>query len=220
MSTNYPILTTPRGVFIFPHLSVPDTKFVKPDGEYHTKFALDADLESTGTFIELLATMLDEFINAYRKDKSNKMTPAKYKKTSLADLFEEDVDEEGEETGRLLFKFKLKAKVETAKKSWFQKPRLFDSSASLIKGEVNIWTGSEGKVNVEVFPYFMQSSKTFGLSLRIKGAQILKLVSGQGVSAEDMGFGTEDDGYVAEPDAAGFEDESDGGTVDGQQAEF
>ena len=59
MSTNYPILTTPRGVFIFPHLTVPDTKFVKPDGEYHTKFALDADLESTSAFIDTLAALLD-----------------------------------------------------------------------------------------------------------------------------------------------------------------
>ncbi|MDK1104232.1 MAG: hypothetical protein QGD93_11570 [Actinomycetota bacterium] len=215
-------MTTPRGVFIFPHLTVPDTKFVKPDGEYHTKFALDADLESTSSFVDQLAALLDEFIAEYRRNKDNKMTAAKYKKTSLADIFEDEVDEEGEDTGRLVFKFKLKAKVETAKKSWNQKPRLFDSSAAPIVGEVNIWTGSEGKVNVEVFPYFMQSSKTFGLSLRIKGAQILKLVSGQGVSAEDMGFGTEDDGYVAEPDAAGFEDESDGGEggTDGQQAEF
>ena len=219
MSTNYPILTTPRGVFVYPHLTVPDTKFVKPDGEYHTKFALDSSLESTDEFVTQLADLLDSFVADYRSDKANNMTPAKYKKTSLADLFEEDVDEEGQETGRLLFKFKLKAKVETAKKSWTQKPRLFDSSAAPIVGEVNIWTGSEGKCNIEVFPYYMQSSKTFGLSLRIKGAQILKLVSGQGVNAADMGFGTEDDGYVAEPDGEGFENESDGGD-DGGQTEF
>lgn len=222
MSNDYPILTTPRGVFIYPHLSEPDTKYVKPDGEYHTKFALDSDLETTDVFISTLQELLEQFISEFRADKSNKMTPAKYKKTFRSDLFEDDVDEEGADTGRVLFKFKLKAKIETAKKSWFQRPRLFDSSAAPIKGKINIWTGSEGKCNLEVFPYYMQSTKTFGLSLRVKGAQILKLVSGQGASAEDMGFGTEDDGYVAEPDAEGFQDESqgEGGDGDGEQSEF
>lgn len=218
-------MTTPRGVFIYPHLTEADTKYVKPDGVFHTKFAIESDLESTDEFVVELERLLDEFVAEYRADKSNKMTPAKYKKTSLADIYEDDVDDEGEETGRLIFRFKLNAKVETAKKSWNQYVRLFDSSAAPIKGAINIWTGTEGKANIEVFPYFMASTKTFGLSLRIKGAQILKLVSGQGATAKDMGFGAEDDGYVAEPEAEGFDDESnaegnDGGEGESGQEEF
>jgi len=51
------------------------------------------------------------------------------------------------------------------------------------------------------------------LSLRLKGAQILKLVSGGGANADDMGFGAEE-GFVAEPAKEGFSDES------GDDAEF
>lgn len=206
---NYTRLTSPRGVFVYPHLTEPDTKFVKPDGEYHTKFALDAEDEVTEAFVAKLQAILD----AYIEENPDELTKAKLKKATKAEIGEEEVDDEGEETGRLIFKFKLKAVVSTKDKSWPQKPRLFDSSANPIEGDINIWTGSEGKANIEVFPYYMESTKTFGLSLRIKGAQILKLVEGSGgASASDMGFGTEDDGYVSDSSGAanGFEDEGDG----------
>ena len=203
MANKYPTITTPRGVFIFPHLTAPDTKFVKPDGEYHTKFALPADDAATTKLQAELTRLMEEYIEA----NENELKPAVIKKALRADLWEDELDDEGEETGRVIFKFKLKAKVETKTKSWEQKPRLFDSAAQPIQGEPNIWTGSEGKVNVEVFPYFMQSSKTFGLSLRCVGAQILKLVEGSGgPDASAMGFGAEEDGYVAND--SGFDDET------------
>ena len=43
--------TTPRGILVYPHLTEADTKFVKPDGEYHTKFALDADSKEATALI-------------------------------------------------------------------------------------------------------------------------------------------------------------------------
>ena len=193
MKKQYTRLTTPRGVFIYPHITEPDTKFVKPDGEYHTKFALPADDEATQAFIGQLKAELD----AYIKENSSPKT----KKATAADLYDEELDDEGNETGRLIFKFKLKAVVKTKDRSWPQAPRLFDAKAQPIDGDVTVWTGSEGKVNCEVFPYFMETTKQFGLSLRLKGVQILKLVSGGGASADSMGFG-EEDGFVAENSAA------------------
>ena len=211
MANRYPHVTTPRGVFVFPHLVEPDTKFVKPDGEYHTKFALPAGDESTNEFISGLERLMEEYID----ENPDELSAAKLKKAGRADLFDEELDDEGEETGRLIFKFKLKAKVVTKTKSWDQSPRLFDSQAQPITGTPNIWTGSEGKVNVEVFPYYMETTKQFGLSLRCVGVQILKLVEGSGgPSAEDMGFGQEDDGYVAADEADGFTPE------DGDEDEF
>lgn len=197
---NYPTATTPRGVLVYPHLTEPDTKFVKPDGEYHTKFALPADADETQEFIDLLTSVMD----AYIEENPDELKPAVIKKANRADFFEEELDEEGEETGRLLFKFKLKAKVKTKTKEWDQQPRLFDSQAQPINGSPNIWTGSEGKVSLELFPYFMQTTKTFGISMRCQAVQILKLVEGQGKSASGFGFGSEDDGYVAADDASGF----------------
>jgi hypothetical protein len=218
MAAKYEMFTTPRGVFIYPHLTEADTKFVKPDGEYHTKFALSA--EESEPFIKLVKKVLKKYIKANDKELSAK----KIKEADRNEIFETEVDDEGAETGRLIFKFKLKAKVETKNKSWLQQPRLFDSSAQPIKGEINIWTGSEGKVNVELFPYYMSPPKkglpgTFGVSLRCIGAQILKLVEGEGRSAESMGFGAEDDGYTSAQ--GGFSDEDEAGGEDvGDDDEF
>jgi hypothetical protein len=86
---NYPKITTPKGVLIYPHLSEPDTKFVKPDGEYHTKFALVVDDPETNKFIEALETYLQEYIDA----NDDELSPAKLKKAGRADLFEEEVDD-------------------------------------------------------------------------------------------------------------------------------
>jgi hypothetical protein len=87
---------------------------------------------------------------------------------------------------------------------------LFDAQAQPIQGDVNPWTGTEAKISAEVFPYFMESTKTFGLSLRCQAVQILQLVTGGGAGASDFGFG-EEDGYVDESSAgsAGFEPEAD-----------
>ena len=211
MASKYEMFTTPRGVFIYPHLTEADTKFVKPDGEYHTKFALSP--EDSKPFIKTVKKVLKDYIKANEKE----LSPAKIKKAGRADIYEEEVNDEGEETGQFIFKFKLKAKVETKTKSWLQQPRLFDSSAQPIKGEINIWTGSEGKVNVELFPYYMATTKTFGVSLRCVGAQILKLVEGEGRSAESMGFGAEDDGYTSAE--GGFEDEDEAGGEDAGDAD-
>ena len=202
----YTRLTTPRGVFIYPHITEPDTKFVKPDGEYHTKFALVADDPATQEFVNKLEAELGAYIDS----NPDNLPPAKLKKAGTAAIYDEELDAEGNETGRLIFKFKLKAMVKTKDKQWPQQPRLFDAKAQPIEGDVKVWTGSEGKVNVEVFPYFMETTKQFGLSLRLKGAQILKLVSGGGASADDMGFG-EEDGYVSETSGAanGFTPEAD-----------
>jgi len=199
-------------MFLYPHLLEPDTKFVKPNGEYHTKFAVDAEAKTTVAMVEDLEGILD----AYIEENPDKLTKAKLKKAGRADLYEEEVDDEGEETGRLIFKFKLKAVVETKTKTWEQKPRLFDGAANPIQGDINPWTGSEGKISSEIFPYYMESTKQFGLSLRCNAVQILLLVAGEAKTAGDFGFGEEDDSYADESSAgaAGFEPEA------GDDAEF
>lgn len=209
---NYPQITTPRGMLVYPHLTAPDTKFVKPHGEYHTKYALEADSEEA---IALIAK-LEEILDAYIEDNPAELTKAKLKKAGRNDLYEEEVDGEGEETGRIIFKFKLKAVVETKTKTWEQKPRLFDGAANPIQGDINPWTGTIAKISAEVFPFYMESTKTFGLSLRCLAVQILELVAGEGKAASDFGFGQEDDGYVDQSSAgaAGFEPE------DGDGEEF
>ena len=206
MANKYPTVTTPRGVLVYPHITKPDTKFVKPDGEYHTKFALVAGKYTTDAFI----AQLQEVLDAHIEENPEGLKPAALKKTTRAEFAEEELDEEGEETGRVVFKFKLKAKVKTETKEWEQAPRLFDGKAEPINGDIHPWTGTEAKVSLELFPYFMQSTKTFGLSLRMKAVQILSLVEGSGKSGDSYGFGEEEGGFVDESTgrASGFGDES------------
>jgi len=198
--------TTPRGVLVYPHLTEADTKFIKPDGEYHTKFALDAGSKEAKALTKKLDAIMDEYIESNPEE----LTKAKLQKAGRADLYEEEVDDEGEETGRIIFKFKLKARVVTKTKSWDQKPRLFDGNAKAIESDVNPWTGSEAKISAEVFPYYMESTKQFGLSLRCIAVQILTMVTGSGASASDFGFGEEDDSYSDDSSAGnnGFEPEA------------
>lgn len=202
----YPRITTPRGVLIFPHITKPDTKYVKPDGEYHTKFALPAEESSTQAFIKRLEEVLQKYIDENPDD----LKPAVLKKAGRDDLYEEELDDEGEETGRLIFKFKLKAVVETKDKRWEQCPRLFDAKAQPIEEEINPWTGTEGKCSLELFPYFMQNTKNFGISMRLKAVQILELKSGSGPGAGDFGFGAEEDGYTSDSSgsAHGFDEDA------------
>lgn len=205
MANKYPTITSPRGVLVYPHLTDPDTKFVKPDGEYHTKFALKQGSKVAKKFVAELERMLEEYI----EENPAELTKAKLKKAGRADLYDLEMDDEGEETGRIIFKFKLKAKVVTKTKSWNQRPRLFDSAAQPITDDLNIWTGTEAKVSIEVFPYFMESTKQFGLSLRCKGVQILMLVEGSGgPDAESLGFGEEADGYTSSATEEGFKPDS------------
>ena len=58
----------------------------------------------------------------------------------------------------------------------------------------NVGNGSIVKVAYEPIPYMMASTKQVGVSLRLKGVQILELVEyGNGASMFD-----EEDGYVSE----------------------
>jgi hypothetical protein len=68
MANKYEMFTTPRGVFIYPHLTEADTKFVKPDGEYHTKFALTP--EESQPLIEKIEEVLEAYIEANEKQAS------------------------------------------------------------------------------------------------------------------------------------------------------
>lgn len=213
---SYPRVVTPSGTFIYPHLTKPDTKFVKPDGVYKTSFALDA--EPAQELIDKIESYRDKW---FEEEKKPELKPAVLKKAKPADWYEEEFDDEGNETGRILFKFKLAAVVKTPKKSWSQKPALFDAKAQPLAADIDPWTGSEGKCNLELFPYFMESDKSYGVSLRIKGAQILKLASGSGDGdAEGMGFG-EEEGFVAPATSQGFSaEESDEDDGDGKDEEF
>jgi hypothetical protein len=178
---------TPKGVAVWPHLNTPDTKFVT-EGEYHTKLRLSAD-EAQPLVRQLEAIRKTYLEEAIRKD-------PKVKQYKMADLYEEEVDDQGDLTGNYLFKFKQKAVINTrAGTTLNMKVALFNSRVE--PSDAVIGGGSEIKIAATAVGYAMPSTKMVGLSLRPTAVQIISLSSGT-TTGGAQAFSVED-GYVDPP---------------------
>src|SRR3989344_6237453 len=189
-----PTHTTPRGVFHYPWLNKADTKFDK-EGVYTTGLILDAGPAAK------LASQIDAAIDAkFDEQKAaliKKGDGAKAKKLSKRQPYADVCDSEGEPTGKVKFNFKVKAVGQNDKgETWSNKPALFDSAGKPI--DVAVYGGSEGKGAFQIVPYYSAKDVEVGVTLRLKAAQIIKLVSGGQKTAEGYGFGVEEDGYVSD----------------------
>lgn len=190
-----PMLTSPRGTFKFPRLTTPDTKFNK-DGEYGTKILLDPNGKGVQAFLTKLDELTDAAVAQMKEEN------AKYKKQiQRAASYRNEVDSDGEETGKIEVGVKLKAKITpktgpNAGKTYELKPALFDAFGQPITGEIRIGGGTEGKVSFEAAPYFAANDKRAGISLRLKAAQVINLVEWTSAKdAKQFGFEDEDEGF-------------------------
>lgn len=183
-------LTSPKGVFLWPHLMKPHPDY----GKYAVTLRLPAD--EAQKFIEKLQPAFDEATKvaeaAYKK-----LKPAVRKKKAFVmnDFYEEVYDEDDNPTGEILFKFNKKAggkrKDDTVWKA--APPVIFDAAKKPLKKNVEIWSGTIGKVAFYTDPYY-SATIDGGMSLRISGVQIIELVQGGQSSAESLGF-EEEDGF-------------------------
>ena len=154
-----------RGLAVFPHLNEPDTKF-NEDGVYQTQLQLDA--EAGEKLIAVLEKIRDD---AYKAECKEKKKP-KLKKADLP--FTEEVDEEGELTGNILFRFKMPAKT---KRGLEQRPVLVDSKVQPMTE--NIGSGSQLLIEFEPYTWFVPALGV-GMTLRLRGVQVLELVEYKG----------------------------------------
>lgn len=185
--------TSPEGVAVYPHLVRPDTKF-DSNGVYTVQLAIDGP--KANGFIAQLESARDAFAAEFKTDNA-----AKFKKASIADVYEDELDEEGEETGRVLIRAKQKAIIKGRDgKEYVKTVKLFDAARQPIAPD-SLWGGSRLILAGELVPYYMASSKEIGVSLRLRAVQVLELVEGDGGNAESFGFGEVEDGYVAERQA-------------------
>lgn len=203
----HPTYTTPLGIAKFPHLNAPDTRF-NPNGDY--KVDLRVKAEDAADLITYLEGIRDEFAETVERKKG-----VKYFTTPVA---EEEVDDEGEETGYVIFKTKLNAKGENKKtgETWTNTPKLFDSQGNPMSNDTKVWSGSKLIVAGTVSTYAMTSEaidektgKTkkivrIGVSLKCRGVQVIELVSGGGQTADSFGFGAVEGGYTTDAAQAGF----------------
>lgn len=186
-------MTSPKGAAVWPRLNEPDTKF-KDEGEYTVKLAFDEDDPAAQKFIQALEKIRDEQFAEWLSE-----NPKKKKQAEVAPVFTEEVDDDGDETGRILFNFKMKASGKNRKtgKPWTMKPVIFDAHKRELKNPPMIGSGSVLRVNFEPSGWFVESAKKFYLTLRMNAVQLIELVEFGVRDADAFGFEEEEDGFEA-----------------------
>jgi hypothetical protein len=203
-----PKYQTPRGVFVYPHLNKPDEREFKDGTKAKPAFKCRLKLEGAD------AEKLREFVDSKVKEafqlaeaeikatatdaKSKAKAKAKLAALASAHPYEEELDDEGNETGALLFNFKQNAEVRlkdgTVKHI---KVPVFDAAGGKIDlSTVMIGGGSEGHIAFSMRPYYMHATDKAGITLDLLAVQVLELREFGDRGADAFGFGKHD-GYTA-----------------------
>ena len=108
------------------------------------------------------------------------------------------MDDEGEDTGNVIFKIRVKNKMGRNGKLWDRKPCLIDAQKGDFPTDVAVWGGTEYRVQFEVYEWIAGGKK--GVSLQPVMIQIINLVTGGSGGSGDTSAFDEEDGYVAPED--------------------
>lgn len=184
--------TTPKGTAVFPALTRPDTKFDEL-GSYKADIRIPAQ-EAQGLIKKVEGFYLAHIGKAHPKN------PESGNKNAL---YYVERDEDGNLNGNVVFKIRVKNKINKGGELWDRKPNLFDAKGHKVELTTPVWGGSEIKVNAEVYAW--SNGATKGISLQPNAVQIIKLVTGTKGGAADAatyGFG-EEEGFTADEAEAG-----------------
>lgn len=166
----------------------PDTKFV-PEGQYTIKVTLP--VSEAAELCEQLDSLANQKLAEVVKEQ-----PKLKAVLSTTPAYTVEYDDDGNDTGNITFNCKLKAVItrrDGAKTA--QKPIVVDAQRTPMRGDTLIGNGSKVIVAIDPIPYMMPATKTVGVSLRMKGVQVIELVE-YGTSAASI-F-DEEEGYIAE----------------------
>lgn len=202
---------TPKGVANWPKLNTPDTKF-DPVGKYSCKLIWDGSDPDVQAFIAKLEAIQEEFFaSEVARLKADKKAALAMELTKDQIIKIDRDSETGEETGKVIFMASLKA-AGTRKdgSTWTQKPTIFSASGVKLANPPAVYSGTILKLSVEVEPFINQTSKKAALSIRLKAAQIIELVSGGERSFSSYGFEAEDGDEIEDGQAPAFGNESGG----------
>jgi hypothetical protein len=195
------IQVTPKGIAVFPKI------IGKPDEYQGKKFwatKLRLSPEAAKPIEDLVTATIKEYRDNIAKDPN--LSPAdKKKKLAWSDALPvtNEVDRDGNETGFKLVSFKTNFEFQDPKTQQMKQivVAIFDAKGNPCRPH-SVWGGTEMKVSYYPHPYDSGASKSIGVSLRLMGVQILKLVSGNAPgSSSGLGFQAEE-GYEATADAA------------------
>lgn len=195
--------TSPRGVFAYPWLSKADTKF-NAGGVYKVDLILE------GEAAEAMTAKLDRLLEDAKAELMDEVKPAKKKSLKIATPYAMECDDDGDETGRVVVKFKQNATIKKKDGSTIKIGPIpaFDAKGTPIKEAV--YGGSEGKVSFSCRPYYNAKDNEIGLTRDLNAVQVLELKSGGGRDASAYGF-EEEEGFESSAANDTFgEDQTDG----------
>ena len=185
MAKNYKVF---EGKAMWAKVLEANTKFV-PEGEYSIDVLIPEEKA------EELCEYLESIVDAKLQEEV-KANPKKAAGLSTRSVRVTNYDQDGNETGELMFRAKLKAKITTRDGRVFeQKPLVVDAKRNPLDADMAIGNGSTVKVAVEPYAYVMASTKQVGVTLRLKGVQVIDLVE---YGNKGGGMFEEEDGFIAE----------------------
>lgn len=226
---------TPIGVFKYCHLNKPDTRY-KEEGEYSVTVLLDKADAGTKA---ILATLDKMHKQAYedgceKMEETNAKQKAKWKqkkitKPTLNPYYADEVDEDGDPTGRIELRMKTKASF-TDRDGNSQKKTvgLVDAKGVMIPAKKRplVYAGTEGRVAFAAAASFIPKDADVYLSLYLNQVQITNLVSGGGGTSafgavEGADFDSSDlDEWDGKDDEEDDEDQDDGPELDDDEIPF
>lgn len=186
---DYESIVTPEGIAIYPHLNRPDV-YKDPNSGISGKPQYKVNLSLSSKE----ATPIVEKISAAKEAALGMIPPGKKARES-DDPYYNELDSEGQETGRVVFKFKMNAEIKKDGRTIELSPKLFDSKGSLMTDCDDIWGGSKLRVSADMIPYYVAAVGA-GVSLRLKAVQVIELKTGGGADASAYGF-EETQGFTA-----------------------
>jgi hypothetical protein len=184
---------TPIGVAVWPHLHSPDTKFDK-DGVYRVQLAYAATSPEAKKLVAMIDAWVVAAIEAENKKRAeDDKKPLVGKQIKYADLpYKMELNDEGEETGRMLFNFKLKAKGKTREGEVFERRvALYLKGGAPLPKDKKIGGGSLLQVSYEANPFYTGGLGA-GVSLRLEAVMVHELVEWAQRDAAGYGFDVDD----------------------------
>lgn len=182
----YQAITTPAGTAVFPWITKADTEH-DAAGVYHTDLSIP--FEDAQETIAKLEKVRADFIATLpvAKQKALVARPVYFEELTRPDYPQDSTPEqkkalrdawEGEPTGNVLLRFKLKASVTPRDGDPFtQAPTVVDAATGE-KIEKPVYNGSIIRIKGQIVPYTNAATGVVGVTLRMKAVQVIDLVSG------------------------------------------
>lgn len=181
-------VTSPKGKALWCKFKEPDTKY-NAKGEYSTDLIVDPNNPAVQAYI----TKLEELQDIAYNETCETLGAGKAKGVTKAPLYKEEYDQDGNETGNIIFKYKLKDLTDREARGDSTEILVVDAKKNKLgKDAPLVGNGSEIRIVSYANPYFMASTKSVGISHIWSKMQIIELKEYSGGDGDDF---DEEDGF-------------------------